>query len=208
MVKIFAALSLLFLASCAEIPKTELFDSNVKITLSNGKSHGSGTYIGNGYFLTAGHVITDDEKFVIETKEGQFFEGEKIWSNMKYDVGLIHVDIKIDNLQIHNIDCRLPVIGEEITTVGSPYFLSFVETKGTVTLEKVDKIGPWNEVFVSDITALPGNSGGPVFDKEGDVIGIIVGLTGAENPQTGMIMPIGFTYIVPSTTICKLMNIS
>ena len=65
------------------------------------------------------------------------------------------------------------------------------------------KFGPWHSVFVTDITTVMGQSGGPVFDEGGKLIGLTVGVMGA--PLGISMSLVGYGFVVPSRSVCDLL---
>lgn len=158
---------------------------------------GSGVIIcPDGLILTAGHVVDGAEAFKVILPDGQEF-----WSNKSYlsnitDVGLIRIDAeKLPFSYLGNSDSLRK--GEEVFIIGSS--LGF-DLFNTVTSGIISGLGRDIDFFgeklmiQSDAQSWPGNSGGPVFNMEGRIVGILVGgYWGAD----------GISLIIPAN-ICKL----
>lgn len=199
---IFAAIVVVSVGLAANFPHRQPSkphpSSVVKVILTNG--HGSGVSIGGGYVLTAGHVAVDG---VVSLKNSLGVEqpAEVLWYNKDYDVSVIMAS-KPEILGNSPLSCRVPNVGEEVIATGSPLDTEFTSYWGHVNGSLV-KSGPWNEVVSLDMTIIPGISGGPLFDKSGNVVGIAVGVASFDNERMHTLTGIGFA--VPGATICKLM---
>lgn len=172
------------------------------VLVSDDNGHGSGVHIGNGYILTAAHVVEDRPEMTITGSDGKSVVGTVLWSNKAYDVALIRVTDH-DNLSKSRLSCHavLP-IGERIEAIGNPVNLKWVHTWGRVSSD-IGERGPWKISVLADIAIGPGMSGGPVFDRRGNVIGLAVGISVAPLGFTPSIY--GVSYIVPSQAICALL---
>lgn len=181
------------------IPLKPLLPSDVKLVVDGG--HGSAVHIGNGIFLTAGHNLTVKTKTLkIKMRDGSVRPAEALWYNTKYDIGLVKADG--EGLESADLQCREMEVGESITTLGNPTIMEFVTAFGKIAGE-ARTLGDWERVQVVDITILPGQSGGPVFDKDGKLVGITVGV--ATFGGGWAIIPTGFGFIVPGKAICPLL---
>lgn len=172
----------------------------VKIEVDGG--HGSGAHIGNGYILTAAHVIGTAQTAQVKTDDGQKREAAVLWVNTKYDVALIRV-FKHHDISVAPLDCRIPKVGEAVRGYGNPLIIEFMQSWGRVG-SKQAQFGNWAEAIVLDMTVAPGMSGGPVFDSAGRVVGIMVGLPLMRLGLTPSAVP--FTFAVPARTACNLMG--
>lgn len=202
-----AALSAIFVTGAAtscsvnDAPPN-LVDSVVKVILPD--SIGSGVYI-DGYIITAAHVV-EDAKFVsIKASDGKQSGAEVLWSNNKYDIALLRTDAKMASAAL---DCRMPVVGEEIVTVGNPSNVEFVSAFGHIA-GAARKVGSVELLAVTDITTVMGQSGGPVFDKNGKVVGINSrAMVARLQDRYGQPVPTlaRYGFIVPSSVVCMLMG--
>jgi len=158
---------------------------------------GSGVVIcPDGLILTAGHVVDGATAFKIVLPDGREF-----WSNKSYlsditDVGLIQIDAeKLPFSYLGNSDNLRK--GEEVFIIGSP--LGF-DLFNTVTFGIISGLSRDIDFFgeklmvQSDAQSWPGTSGGPVYNMQGKVVGILVG---------GKWGVDGISLIIPSN-ICKL----
>ena len=159
---------------------------------------GSGVIISpDGLILTAGHVVDGAAAFRIVLLDGQEF-----WTNKSYfsdivDTGLIQIDA--ENLPfsyLGNSDnlCK----GDKVFIIGCPFGFELrnTATYGIISGLERDCAGFFGEKLIlqSDAQSWPGNSGGPVYNMQGEIIGILVGgYWGAD----------GISLIVPSD-ICRL----
>lgn len=182
-----------------KFPRKPLLPADVKVLMDNG--HGSAVYIGNNTFLTAAHVVSKITKpFTIKLHDGSVRKAEVLWFNAKYDIGLIAADG--EGLRTSDLQCRELDIGEAIRIEGNPTIMEFVSATGRIAGEG-RKIGFWERVQVVDITILPGQSGGPVYDKDGKLVGITVGV--ATFGMGWSASPTGFGFVVPGKSVCQLL---
>jgi len=139
----------------------------------NTRSSGSGFIISDdGYILTNAHVVDEADKVVVSLTDGRELKAKVIGSDRRSDVALIKVKAK--NLQPVNIgnDDKLEV-GEWVLAIGSPFGFESSATAGIVSAK--GRSLP-NENYIpfiqTDVAINPGNSGGPLFNLNGEVIGI------------------------------------
>ncbi|WP_164903167.1 S1 family peptidase [Rhizobium leguminosarum] len=191
-----------------QVPPTTSEDSVVMVNLADG--HGSGVHIGNGLVVTAAHVADGTKPIKIKSSDGAEADAEVLWANKAYDVALLSTKGKIPGSA--EIDCRAPKLGDEIQAAGNPLNLEFVSSFGRIA-GNVRKADPWREVVITDITTVMGVSGGPVFGKDGRVVGIAVGVVPAplkiddgKGGTTYAPSLTGFGTAVPGSVICMLLG--
>tara|TARA_X000000950_G_C13836860_1_gene628554 strand:+ start:266 stop:1495 length:1230 start_codon:yes stop_codon:yes gene_type:complete len=147
--------------------------SNI-VTIRIGQGHGSGFFIGNnGYLLTNAHVVGDSKSVQIITSSGMEIEGQVIRKSKSRDVSLIKVPLKITNSLY--LKFEIPDIASDVYAAGTPIdeALKTTVTKGIISNIRVDNASGL-KFIQADASISPGNSGGPLFDKFGNVIGISV----------------------------------
>lgn len=182
------------------IGRPDLPGPNVKIVLKSG--HGSGINIGNGYIVTAAHVVEDNTSLDIKFEDGTASKAETLWVNKGADVALLR--FKDDgHTRSARLSCRSPEVGEAVTAFGNPVAFENLVFRGFVN-GKATTVGQNKGLIPTDLTIIPGMSGGALYDAAGYVIGI--------NVMTA-IVPLGFMpswtrigFAVPGTTICGLMG--
>jgi serine protease Do len=142
------------------------------VTIETNGRTGSGFYISrDGYLLTNRHVVGDSKFVKVRTATGRELPGEVVSVNTHRDVALIKTQkIAFDPLGIRQMD---PSIGSEVYAIGSPLGDQFNGsiTRGVLSgFREVDK----TRYLQSDVSVLPGNSGGPLLDADGAVVGVTV----------------------------------
>lgn len=182
------------------VAKPLLAESVVKIWADRG--HGSAVHIGNGYYLTAAHVVGDYTEMNIKTGLGDEGSGVVLWSAKEYDVALIKSDDVMP--EASSLDCRNLEIGEAVSLKGNPLNLEFQTTWGRISGASVT-VGPWKVAVPVDATLGAGMSGGPVFDAAGNLVGLNVGAMVQRMGFAGSL--VGISYIVPSAEICGLLGL-
>lgn len=178
------------------LPATET--ATVKIQVNNG--HGSGVHIGDGFILTAAHVVGDEKEVQVKTKGGAFNKSDVLWVNKAHDIALLRTSSA--GLGAAHLSCRTVKIGDQIVAYGNPLKIEFVAAYGKIAGEPRET-GPWKSVYVTDITTVMGQSGGGTFAENGDLIGITVGVMAAPIGLSGSL--VGFGFVVPSADICGLL---
>lgn len=133
-----------------------------------------------GLVLTAAHVVEGADKFKITLPDGREFWSEESWHRSEIsDVGFIQLDVA-EKLPVSYLgkssDLRK---GEDVFIVGCPfgYELRFTVTKGIVSGFSRDFDGFFGTKMLlqTDAQSWPGNSGGPVYDMRGQIVGVLVG---------------------------------
>lgn len=171
----------------------------------------SAVYIGNGYFLTATHILEEDqEQLVMETSLEQKLVADLLWSSYSYDVSLLHSkDYDQADLDHYEINCDPIYLGQELKFVGYPVHLDFIHAWGRVASKSFEVPNMWHRVTPVNATIIPGMSGGAVVDEQGYLRGLNVGTHRASVGQTAMGPQASFTgisYIVEASDICFLMG--
>lgn len=168
------------------------------LKISDPMGHGSGVHIGNGYVLTAAHVVQANKTMTVTDTEHRTMAGEVLWANAEYDIALLRLP-GASYVESAPLSCAKNYVGQLVKAYGNPQDLEFVFTAGQVN-GTARKWAVWREVVPVDAAVIPGQSGGAVVDTQGRVIGITVG---------AMIWQYGLTgqgFFVPGSAICQLMG--
>ncbi len=145
--------------------------SIVEITAMDGEysSLGSGFFIGEDMIVTNYHVIEGSDKIVVRTADEKKYNVDTILGyNANLDLAILKLDKKIQPISISRDKAK---VGQTIYTLGSPLGLTGTMTKGMIsTASRVMEDGV-NYIQI-DAAISPGNSGGPLVNEYGEVIGI------------------------------------
>ena len=140
------------------------------------KSTGSGFIISeDGYLLTNNHVVEGADEVMVSLGDRKEYKAEIIGLDARSDVALLK--IKADNLPVLRIGSSKKLkVGEWVVAIGSPFQLSFSVTAGIVSAKGRSIPNGSDTTYVpflqTDVAINPGNSGGPLFNLEGEVVGI------------------------------------
>jgi len=137
------------------------------------QSLGSGFVISDdGFILTNNHVIEDADKIIVRLSDRRELEAELIGRDERSDLALLKV--KADHLPVVKLGKSAKLKpGEWVLAIGSPFGFDYSVTAGIVSA-KGRSLPRENYVpFIqTDVAINPGNSGGPLFNLDGEVIGI------------------------------------
>jgi len=152
---------------------------------------GSGFIISkDGYILTNNHVVGDVDKITVELKDGRKFENAKlIGTDPDSEVALIKIEgNNFPVLPMGNSD-KIE-IGDWVIAIGNPFGLSETVTVGVISAVGRSNvhIAAYEDFIQTDAATNPGNSGGPLINLDGQVIGINTAIFS----QSGGYMGIGF----------------
>ena len=137
------------------------------------QSLGSGFVISDdGYVLTNAHVVEEADEILVRLNDRRELPAELIGSDPQTDVALLKVDAdELPTLELGDSDDLK--VGEWVAAIGSPFGFDYSVTAGIVSA--INRTLP-RDVYVpfiqTDVAINPGNSGGPLFNLEGEVVGI------------------------------------
>ena len=132
---------------------------------------GSGFFISeNGSILTNHHAIADADEIIVTLTDGREFKAKVVGSDERTDVALLQVDAKdMATLPIGNP--KKLKKGQWVLAIGSPFGLESTVTSGIVSAIGRET-GDYLPFIQTDVAVNPGNSGGPLLDLQGQVVGI------------------------------------
>ncbi len=157
---------------------------------------GSGFFISpDGYAVTNNHVVDKAENVEITTDDGKTYTAKVIGTDPRTDLALIKIDGRNDFPYVHLADAA-PRIGDWVLAVGNPFGLGGTVTAGIVSARGRDiGAGPYDDFIQIDAPVNKGNSGGPTFDVDGNVVGVN---TAIFSPSGGSV---GIAFDIPADTV-------
>jgi serine protease Do len=160
-----------------------------------GMAVGSGFIISaDGYAVTNNHVVKDADQVSVTLKDGEEYDAEVIGTDPKTDLALIKIksDKAFDYVSFTKEE---PRVGDWVMAVGNPFGLGGTVTTGIVSaLGRDIGSGPYDNFMQIDAAINRGNSGGPAFNLEGEVVGIN---TAIFSPSGGSV---GIGFAIPAST--------
>jgi len=168
------------------------------------RSMGSGFLISSdGYLLTNNHVIEDADEIQVRLIDRREYDAIVIGTDPRSDLALLKVDD--ENLPYLELDAEDNLkVGEWVVAIGSPFGLDFSASQGIVSAIGRSIPTENNENYVpfiqTDVAINPGNSGGPLFNLEGQVVGV--------NSQiyTRSGGSIGLSFAIPSSVAVNVVS--
>jgi len=157
---------------------------------------GSGFFISaDGYAVTNNHVVDKAESVEVTTDDGKTYTAKVIGTDPKTDIALIKVEGG-SNFPFVPLAEKSPRVGDWVLAVGNPFGLGGTVTAGIVSARGRDiGAGPYDDFIQIDAPVNKGNSGGPTFDVDGNVIGVN---TAIYSPSGGSV---GIAFAIPSDTV-------
>ena len=123
--------------------------------------------------MTNNHVVDHAQSVQVTTDDGTTYKAKVVGTDPKTDLALIKVDGK-SSFAYANFADRAPRVGDWVVAVGNPFGLGGTVTAGIVSAQGRDiGSGPYDNYIQIDAPINKGNSGGPAFDTNGNVIGSI-----------------------------------
>lgn len=144
------------------------------------KSLGSGFIINSeGYIITNNHVIEGADEIQVQVSGKQKYEAKVVGSDPKTDIAVIK--ITAGNFPAVTLgDSDKLRVGDWVMAVGNPFGLDHTVTAGIVSAKgRVIGAGPYDDFIQTDASINPGNSGGPLFNLQGEVVGVNTAIVAA-----------------------------
>jgi serine protease Do len=161
-----------------------------------GVAQGSGFVItADGYAVTNNHVVGNADKVAVTFSDGQKYDAKVIGTDPKTDLALIKIEGNGKSFNYVKFSDKEPRVGDWVMAVGNPFGLGGTVTSGIISARGRDiGSGPYDDFLQIDASINKGNSGGPAFNLDGDVIGIN---TAIYSPSGGSV---GIGFAIPAST--------
>lgn len=168
------------------------------VTVIAGSGHGSGFAIGENLLLTNHHVVGESNKVVVKLGSGFEVGGEIIAYNSGLDVAAVKIAASLP--RHFKLERNLPTIGSDVYSLGSPLSEDLSATLARGVVSNIRKEGQ-KTLIQSDVNVLSGNSGGPLVNGNGEVVGITV--SGIQVNKAAQ----GINFFIPIKDALDSMNI-
>lgn len=149
------------------------------------KSLGSGFVIDKeGHIVTNNHVIEDADLIEVTFPNGDTYEAELIGRDPATDIAVLKIDTGKDMPFVSFGDSDAAEVGEWVIAIGNPFGYSGSVAAGIISARNRDiSHGSYDDFIQTDVAINRGNSGGPLFNMQGDVIGV----------NTAILSPTGYS---------------
>ena len=160
------------------------------------QAQGSGFFISpDGYIVTNNHVVDHASNVQVTLDDGRTLDAKVIGTDTKTDLALIKVGDK-GTYPYVNLAHTAPRVGETVVAIGNPFGLGGTVTSGIISARGRDiGAGPYDDFLQVDAAVNRGNSGGPTFNLQGEVVGVN---TAIYSPSGGSV---GIGFAIPSETV-------
>src|SRR4051794_26941862 len=162
----------------------------------HGMAEGSGFIISpDGYAVTNNHVVKNADKVTVTTSEGEEYPADVIGTDAKTDLALLKIKADKKTFRYVQFAQKEPRVGDWVLAVGNPFGLGGTVTTGIISARGRDiGSGPYDDFLQIDAPINRGNSGGPAFNLDGDVVGVN---TAIFSPSGGSV---GIGFAIPAST--------
>jgi len=166
-----------------------------------GRALGSGFVLSSdGYVVTNNHVVKDAETVKLTFNTGESYDAKVVGTDQKTDLALLK--IKADKTFAHVDWAKTEAkVGDTVMAVGNPFGLGGTVTRGIISARGRDiGNGPYDDFLQVDAAINKGNSGGPTFNLDGEVVGIN---TAIYSPSGGSV---GIGFAIPAATAASVIE--
>ncbi len=160
---------------------------------------GSGVVIDpKGLVLTNNHVVDGATAITVTFDDGRKFDAKVLGHDPLTDLALVQLEGNFGGLQAAKLgDSDATRVGDWVVAIGNPYGLNTSVSAGILSARARDiQAGPYDDFLQTDAAINPGNSGGPLFNLEGEVVGINTAIIGGGS---------GIGFAVPSNMVKRML---
>jgi serine protease Do len=165
-------------------------------------SLGSGFVIDpNGVIVTNNHVIEGADEIVVNFADGEKYDAKLIGRDPKTDLAVLKIEAKKKFPFVKLGDSQKARVGDWVIAIGNPFGLGGSLSAGVISAIKRDiRSGPYDDFIQTDAAINRGNSGGPLFNMDGDVIGVNSSII---SPSGGSV---GIGFAIPSDLVQSVVD--
>jgi serine protease Do len=164
---------------------------------------GSGSIVDSGgIIVTNRHVIENAYEIIVTLQDGTTANARLLGKGLSFDLAVLKIDVgrSLPAITVGNSDDVH--VGDRVLAIGNPLGLQGTVTSGIVSALHRDLNGPYDEFIQTDAAINHGNSGGPLFNTRGEVIGINNQIF-SDSPTSGSI---GLGFAIPSNDVQFLLQ--
>ena len=167
---------------------------------------GSGFVISEeGYVVTNHHVVSNAREIRIETYDGEVLNAMVVGTDEKTDIALLKVESGRPLPPLEFADSDDARVGDHVLVIGNPHGFGFSVSTGIVSARNRDFRGPYDDFIQTDAAINQGNSGGPLFNADGEVIGVNTMII-SSGPSMGGGGSIGIGFAMASNVVSKVVD--
>lgn len=164
-------------------------------------SQGSGFFISeDGYLVTNNHVIDGGSAFTVLLSDGTELDAKLIGHDPRTDLAVLKVDSKRKFTYVQFADDSKVRVGDWVVAVGNPFGLGGTVTAGIVSARSRDLGGAYDDYLQVDAAVNRGNSGGPSFNLNGEVVGINTAIFSPNGANAGI------AFAIPASVAKDVVN--
>jgi serine protease Do len=164
-----------------------------------GQAQGSGFFVSaDGYIVTNNHVVDNASSVEVVTDDGRTLDAKVVGTDPKTDIALLKVDEGSNHPHVRFATDKTR-IGDWVVAIGNPFGLGGTVTAGIVSAHGRNiGAGPYDDFIQIDAAVNRGNSGGPTFNLQGEVVGVN---TAIASPSGGNV---GIAFAIPANVAEKV----
>lgn len=168
----------------------EVNDSVVSVVADNGEKQalGAGIVVSkDGYVVTNAHVTENADKISVITTEDEQYSANLVGVDAKTDIALLKVDNPHNFKPAGFADSDLVRTGNSVFAIGNPFGLGNSVSLGIISAKERDiEKGPYDNFIQTDTAINQGNSGGPLFNTDGEVVGMNTAIFSTDGNNMGV----------------------
>ncbi len=163
---------------------------------------GSGFIISeDGLVVTNNHVVEGTQKIVVQLYEGTELEAEIVGADPKTDIALLKVQTDVPLPTVEFGDSEEVRVGDPVLIIGNPHGYGFSVSSGIISARNRSLRGNYDDFLQTDAAMNIGNSGGPLFNLDGEVIGVNTAIISPPGARAGSI---GIGFSMSSAVVSKV----
>ncbi|MEM7756349.1 MAG: trypsin-like peptidase domain-containing protein [Planctomycetota bacterium] len=173
-----------------------------------GRSSGSGwVFDRNGYIVTNAHVVRGSDRIRVQFADGRTARGTLIGTDAFTDIAVIKIDTFPGLFPLPRSEDEIVRQGQRVYAFGSPFGFKFSMSEGIVSglgrdPSNASEFGGFTNFIQTDAAVNPGNSGGPLMNSRGELVGMNVAIaTGRDTDGTTEGDSAGISFAIPVATI-------
>ncbi len=140
-----------------------------------------------GYVVTNAHVTDGADKITLTTVDDDAYEAEIVGSDSKTDIALLKTVRPLETGVAHFADSDEIRVGNQVFAIGNPFGLGNSVSLGIISAKERDiEKGPYDNFIQTDAAINQGNSGGPLFNMNGEIIGMNTAIFSNDGNDAGV----------------------